>query len=179
MSGFRAQNVGIGDRQVVTGNREVEIVLQSEGNRVGHGEIDLAVANQLVHTRRVRKIRCGDLPRLVRSYRPLEKAVSVEIIQSAKGFSTAGLRSSGRLGNRRVGSFLREERTSQQQTTCERDASGHPTNALPISCETQHTHVRSPIALEVNEIETAATGESSPPQNICSRSNLKYDPLNR
>src|SRR5437764_1029746 len=52
-----AQNIRIGDWQVVSGDRQIEVVLERKVNRVCQGEIELAVPHKPVEARRVRKNR--------------------------------------------------------------------------------------------------------------------------
>ena len=57
-----AQVIGVGDVEVVAGDIEVEIVLQSERNGVVDRKINLAVAHQRVDARRVAQVRAAPPP---------------------------------------------------------------------------------------------------------------------
>ena len=56
-----AQNIGVGDVQVVARDGDVEIVLQSQRHRVVDGEIQLAVLHQLVNPRVLLRFGAGRL----------------------------------------------------------------------------------------------------------------------
>ncbi len=54
-----AQQIGVGDVQVVAGDVDIEIVLERERDRVIDREIDLAVAHQGIDARRVARFGCA------------------------------------------------------------------------------------------------------------------------
>src|SRR2546423_1110108 len=60
-TGFGAEKIGIGDRQVVARDCQVEIVFKREIDRVFQGEVEFTVANHLIDARRVREHRLTDL----------------------------------------------------------------------------------------------------------------------
>src|SRR5206468_848596 len=59
-SGLGAEGVCVGDRQVVAGDCEIEIVLQSELDGIFKGEVEFAVPDQLGQAWRICKLRLGD-----------------------------------------------------------------------------------------------------------------------
>ncbi len=60
-----AQVVSVCDVEVVARDFDIEIVLECECDRIIDGEINLAIADQRVHARRICEIRHGQFPRLV------------------------------------------------------------------------------------------------------------------
>ena len=60
-SGFSAEEVSICDREVVAGNREVEVVLEGESNGVVQREHQLAVVQQVIDPRTIGKRRRWNL----------------------------------------------------------------------------------------------------------------------
>src|SRR6266576_5775690 len=55
--GFGAEKIGIGDRQVVSCDRQVEIVFKREVNGVFQGQIEFSIADRPIEARRVREHR--------------------------------------------------------------------------------------------------------------------------
>src|SRR5215469_9471072 len=51
------EDVGVRDVQVIAGNGDVEVVLESERDRVIQGNVELPIMQQLVNARGIRKIR--------------------------------------------------------------------------------------------------------------------------
>src|SRR6202790_4265009 len=56
-AGFGSPDVGIGNIQVVTGDRDIEVVFERQGDRVVHRDINFAVVQELVDARRVGHVR--------------------------------------------------------------------------------------------------------------------------
>ena len=53
---LRAQYVHVGDGQIVAGDRQVKIVFERQPNGILEGQVQLAVANQLIEQRRIREV---------------------------------------------------------------------------------------------------------------------------
>ena len=68
-AGFAAQNVGVGNAEVIARDGEVEIVLECEGDGIVHRNDQLAVANQILNAWRVGEVRRGNLALRVGSNR--------------------------------------------------------------------------------------------------------------
>src|SRR5947209_10187891 len=58
---FCPQNVGLRNRQIVTGDCKVEIVLECEADRIFERKVKLAIANELCQQRRIAELRLGYL----------------------------------------------------------------------------------------------------------------------
>jgi hypothetical protein len=68
-SGFRAQDVGIGDVQVVTLDGDVEIILESESDGVAQGKVNPAVVHEGIDARGIGQVRWRQVTRRVGSER--------------------------------------------------------------------------------------------------------------
>ena len=64
-----AQNVGVGNGDVVAGDRQIQIVLEREIDRIFQRQIELSVTNQLVETGRIRQLRLGNRVRGISPHR--------------------------------------------------------------------------------------------------------------
>src|SRR5947209_11681323 len=62
---FCPQNVRICNRQIVTSDCKVKIVLECEADRIFKRKVKLAIANELCQQRRIAKLRLGYLARQV------------------------------------------------------------------------------------------------------------------
>ena len=64
-AGFGSQDIGVGDRKIVAGNCQVEIVLERKINRIFQGDIQSSILNQPIQPTGVRQCRFRNGVRLV------------------------------------------------------------------------------------------------------------------
>jgi hypothetical protein len=83
-TGARAQDVGVGNVQVVAGDGDVKIVLQRERDRIIERQVELAVAHEGIDTGRVGQVGRRQVPRGVRRDRVGKMRDRLGVIQHRK-----------------------------------------------------------------------------------------------
>ncbi len=84
-AGFGAPDVGIGDVQVVAGDRDVEVVFERQRDRVVHRDVKFAIVHELVDARRVGQVRRRYVARSVGTNRVREMRPRLRIFLHVKG----------------------------------------------------------------------------------------------
>ena len=100
-AGLGAQDIGVGDVQVVARDGDVKIVLERQRDGIVERQVELAVAHQGIDARGVGQVRRRQVPRRVRPDRVGKMRYRLGIIQDRKGTRFRRV-----LRDRRGGRFL-------------------------------------------------------------------------
>ncbi len=80
-AGFRAQDIGVSDVQVVARDGDIQVVLQRERDGVIERQVELAVPHQGIDARGVGQVRRRQMPRRIRSDRVGKMRYRLRIVQ--------------------------------------------------------------------------------------------------